>query len=53
MINYMKIEALVTKELRKSELKESDIFAVAAAIRVALVQYEQELKKQRTQTQQP
>ena len=47
MVNYMKIEALVTKELRKSELKECDAFAIAAAIRAALVQYEQELKTEK------
>ena len=47
MVNYIEIEALVMKELRKSELKEKDLFAVAAAIRVALVQFEQELKNKK------
>ena len=46
MVNYLQIEALVTKELRKSEFNERDIFVVAAAIRVALVQFELELRKQ-------
>lgn len=47
MINYTVISSLVMNELRKSELKESDAFAIAAAIRAALVQYEQELKTEK------